>query len=1104
MPILFRCRKCGKGYRFRDKQAGKTVPCKDCGSDIHIPDRQTGQTPFDQFDESEPESNALSYLKQPGFLIGAGILAVLVLVLIVVQRKPPAPVQIGDRFKSLKQPSRVGQPPDRQTRQSPIGSEPQRNGFGIRQNADPKNVTQPHTANATRPNNADATKPNTADTAKPKKTVPVEAEPEGFPPLQVADWSQIKTLALDQIPAWSATPDGHPESDQQLTTKPFFFGDGELRGVNFSGRDTARLVAVHLTNPDKPFGLSRSDNELPDGKYLLRVFDLTDGSKLKEFELPRKSELCDVSPSGRLAALRTGKHLLRIEIWSLETGTHLYSWKPYQDNPANARMHENQVKSMRLTGLNHSYGVKQVRFLDDEHLITSNNGQQIIVGNVPVIFHVMWKLPECRAVYQMPETTPSFAVSPGRRQVIVPDKNRLHVINSLTGKSLGAVELSPETDIQRIQLGIDSKGSRCCCIFPDTATMFQVVLWDLRNGEVVSQGPVPQKLTRYVSKNIHFCPTDPNLVYLSSGFSGALLDLNRLAAIWSYSVATKQLSDSPDGRLWVIKQNHQLRNRRSGARPWSIKPIEISHPEATRVAEQKLPNGPRKLLDDGFKVSLQVGRTIGTDADFPQRVQQALTEQLRKHGISVGHNPSLVLKTEMIPTRTEDAVYSVSQLRQFGVRTRTLRKIPTGEKIEIQGTHYLLEMSLVNAQGEKVWELNTGCSDLPHGGQLPEGQDAATFLRQNGAASLKKAVEDFFLKNGPPGLLYFQPTTGGHLGFGTTTLDGLTLEVTSLSGLPPGVRGTRIQLPSSDDDQQQQPGNRALAKLTPAEFAQKCREYVAKSYAQLLSDDVSTWQKTLKWCPALNRPLIGLRWGFGARYSGQKPKDAVVMPQPISALLERGVAAVTAGVGLKLMTELIAKSVNFGIWPPPDDVRLTTPVLLGGGTRQELLDGAKSAGLDFIVVSSFSNIKVGNRRDVAMVMQLVEVDTGKQLYRSQRVTSKQLTSPGSQASDDIVVQLMQWVDDNLTLQDVNPDMIRKSIAGRLEVIPSLKLPANPLAIVAELRFYQELGKLTSEQAQTYYTQFLSDEEAKILATGSAAERQQILSSESKNEAPEAP
>ena len=37
MPVIAKCRECGKQYRLRDDQAGSVLPCKACGADFRVP-----------------------------------------------------------------------------------------------------------------------------------------------------------------------------------------------------------------------------------------------------------------------------------------------------------------------------------------------------------------------------------------------------------------------------------------------------------------------------------------------------------------------------------------------------------------------------------------------------------------------------------------------------------------------------------------------------------------------------------------------------------------------------------------------------------------------------------------------------------------------------------------------------------------------------------------------------------------------------------------------------------------------------------------------------------------------------------------------------------
>jgi len=99
MPILVNCEKCGKGYRFRDDQAGQSVQCKNCGWDIDIPRRrraaptqrrpqQSARRPSQAV--ATPSSENHEFLDKPSsisttkILVGVGVAAGVLLMLLIV------------------------------------------------------------------------------------------------------------------------------------------------------------------------------------------------------------------------------------------------------------------------------------------------------------------------------------------------------------------------------------------------------------------------------------------------------------------------------------------------------------------------------------------------------------------------------------------------------------------------------------------------------------------------------------------------------------------------------------------------------------------------------------------------------------------------------------------------------------------------------------------------------------------------------------------------------------------------------------------------------------------------------------------------------------
>jgi hypothetical protein len=94
--------------------------------------------------------------------------------------------------------------------------------------------------------------------------------------------------------------------------------------------------------------------------------------------------------------------------------------------------------------------------------------------------------------------------------------------------------------------------------------------------------------------------------------------------------------------------------------------------------------------------------------------------------------------------------------------------------------------------------------------------------------------------------------------------------------------------------------------------------------------------------------------------------------------------------------------------------------------------------------------------------------------------------------DALVADVMKWVDENMVLKEITDEQVPSEVLNRLDKIRSLNKPRIPVAILAEVRLYQQMNQLSAENAIPYYSQYLSNSDAEILANGTAKQRRVIL------------
>lgn len=351
----------------------------------------------------------------------------------------------------------------------------------------------------------------------------VKAARAGGGPVAALPGPKVGDLAFARnLPApagdapWAAQPDPAPPVKARPGAQPI-----PLRGnakdilkILFTAGDVGQAVVVSGLTP----------NAL-DGRKQFRAdrFDLIDGKALGGFELfstngakqgpafpniqpqPWKA---DVSPDGARLLVRHPDDPKRLDVWNLSDGKHLAAWSVFDS-------------------------VDALVMVDADRALTSAGGKVIL-----------WKLPECQAIYVANGYRGALALSPGRKQVAVSTGSALCLLDVATGERKGQFAAPGG------QAGAFLSGG-----FSRDGKEFVAAL-----GNVVAPGSSGTKLAHWNVANgawLGSCNGNggeqPILVLGKYALSGnQLFDWNFKAAFWQYSLPGLGAygAGSPDARHW--------------------------------------------------------------------------------------------------------------------------------------------------------------------------------------------------------------------------------------------------------------------------------------------------------------------------------------------------------------------------------------------------------------------------------------------------------------------------------------------------------------------------------------------------------------------------
>ena len=200
------------------------------------------------------------------------------------------------------------------------------------------------------------------------------------------------------------------------------------------------------------------------------------------------------------------------------------------------------------------------------------------------------------------------------------------------------------------------------------------------------------------------------------------------------------------------------------------------------------------------------------------------------------------------------------------------------------------------------------------------------------------------------------------------------------------------------------------------------------------------------------------------------------------------------GPGILAMLNQRTEERRFGQWPQEDAPNLRRAVLLGAGTRADLLKVAQRAGFDLLVSLEISTRGIGltGRVETSMRVRLVDVATKTPLWSSTAISSSQLAQAGYNAAVQYVAGIAQQVDDQFCLTSMpplKPEHVQRRVASLADEFPQ---PDEALRVLTEIRYYQVNDLLADADAVLVYDRVLGAGKGRPLTEGDASGRRQLL------------
>lgn len=346
-------------------------------------------------------------------------------------------------------------------------------------------------------------------------------------------------------------------------------------------------------------------------------------------------------------------------------------------------------------------------------------------------------------------------------------------------------------------------------------------------------------------------------------------------------------------------------------------------------------------------------------------------------------------------------------------------------------------------------------------------------------------------------------------------------------GHAPGANGSKQPLNVSElPPEEMTPDELAEGARRAAALGQE-REAMPMYYASLVSrQSDAPLLADMHWSPALKRPAIVLRWGLGVHYIGPRSAKGLNVPKAETSIAGR-IKAVDGSAQLKGFTgemgvelaQLLVRQVEAGCCGGLleeaaagavarrrrggrrvhfEDAVQTAPLgigvtYLGEGSRQGLLHVAALEGIDVLVLLDVTAKPTRGGTSITVSTSLLDADKGHTLLEAATLnnlrTQQVLQSP---TAEDPLSQMLDGVErfvrTDLQLEDL-PELKPEHVAGRVaELVEST--PANPLPVLAELRFYRARGLIEEPTWRTACRALVGDEAGKQLGAANPSQEQE--------------
>jgi len=1052
MGIRFKCGGCGAVLSVVDQLAGKQAKCGRCGRVVLVPAAQakrlelladlpdhTSLAADDPFAATLPanrpsKKGLVRFFQEHEVAVVLTGLAAFCLVMLVIALA----VISGRRSRASEESISTARTPDLADRERPRSNQP--GGRSAPAGADQPRQTPPPSAG--RPASLPAMAPlSSGEQASGTSPSSGGGGRESFSGTELGH-AEVLQWPEEDVP-WAVEPDPAPPPTRPYHGTPIPIGVGAKRGeIVFARADVGRAAVFHRADADRIPAAKTAGN---DDLYWLTHHDLYSGRLLGRIDFPTDGTLMAISPGGKLAALLVGRGTnSHLEVWSLDSRRCIARWR-FDSAFAETDATAGEPCLRRHSELAHAL------FVDDEHLVLT--GKDGVTA--------LWKLPEGRAVYRLPQGINQGGcrgaplITPGGRYLVGVQSGRLRFFDPLTGKVAGDAEgeVGSRGGHGPLNYAFSVDGRLLALAQPDYRYS-ELGVWDMASGEFVWYSCLADRM----KPQLAWCGESRLLSF--EGDDALLVDLDLGVSLCTASFSGGWLTGGQHGGgQWAVHEETPL------LQSWLATVEGIGQTLAAQI-KTPIPTQVPVLLGPGASVSLEVGAISGPGlpADMREKAQRHLHQQLESGGTQI--EPGAAVKLVATCQCGQDGEEEFELSRFFG---------PSEPKKRVRVPIYTCRarLALLGQSGEVHWEATLDddtASYFVMVEYIPAGEDPADYLRKKRLERRTSTVEEFFLQARLPSRMFSPLRTER----GSGGLDFVHLVMDAVLRVP--------DLPQVFMDTEMVSLEKAPVGLLP----QMIRSDIEDNYLEILAaDDVLA--ERLRWCPAVKSPSIGLRCGLALETTGLTRKPSVFR---LDHLQEH-----TGVIGPGLVQALCERVSDgrLGDWRQPVDPRTALAVYLGMGDRDDLMQLAKAHYVDLVALVSLTQ----KGQDILMRVRLITTVDGETRWVSASLSSQKVGA-ARQFGEDLLTPVL-----NEAIATIDADFVLAALPSLLPEHAKARLAAlagkasgskslEMLAALSEARYYQNKGLVTADEAATLFDAALGSGNGSRFAAATGPERRQMV------------